>query len=141
MVKEVEEAYRMQPYKKFFRIPRNYPDYPIIRQKLFSFPFPDVYLIKYICKHSTTTHIFDVWIRKIGYLPGVWSSRRALNWQIAAINRWCGCLFRVLLLSIPMQKCRKPENFLTAIAPKRYYSVWEHTKVPQQSVFISKRVN
>jgi len=58
-----EAIYRCNLTKKCLLF-TNYPDYLIKHQKLFSLScfkrVSDVYLIRYICKHCNTTHIFEV---------------------------------------------------------------------------------
>ena len=51
-----------------------------------------VHLIRYICKHCNTTHVFLSFNNKTGQLSGIWSSRRAINHLIAAIQRPWRCL-------------------------------------------------
>ena len=59
-----------------------------------------IYLIRYIGKHSNTTHIFDVWMNgKKGKFPGIWGSRRAIHRFVAAIRHPWRCLFRNYLCS------------------------------------------
>ena len=40
-------------------------------------------------------HVFDVSTETSNILPGIWSSRIALKWLVAAISRWFGCPYDI----------------------------------------------
>ena len=59
---------------KMLHIHRNYPGLPSKHRKLFSLScferISDIYLIRYICKHCNTSHIFEVWIENQANFQG-----------------------------------------------------------------------